>query len=215
MLTGKPGTGKTMAAEAIGFDLGKPLLVVNVAELMSKWVGETGKNIEKIFARAKSKDAVLVFDEAEGLFGSRTNDSGGSTSRHDTLNVGLLLQFIENFAGICIVITNLKGAIDEAFFRRFRFVLEFEMPNAASREKIWKITIPKQCPLAKDVNFKELASRYEMSGGGIKNAILRAATAAALRQESSSQVTMEDFVTACKAEEEKLGGKKVMASIYS
>ena len=94
-----------------------------MAELVSKWVGETGKNINKIFANAKSKDAILVFDEAEGLFGSRQS-SGGSTSRHDNLNVGLLLQYIENFSGICVVITNMKESIDEAFFRRFRFVLE-------------------------------------------------------------------------------------------
>ena len=81
-----------------------------MAELVSKWVGETGKNINKIFANAKSKDAILVFDEAEGLFGSRQS-SGGSTSRHDNLNVGLLLQYIENFTGICVVITNMKESI--------------------------------------------------------------------------------------------------------
>jgi len=203
-----------MAAEAIGFDLGRPLLVVNVAELVSKWVGETGKNITKIFDQAKSKDAVLVFDEAEGLFGSRKS-GGASTSRHDNLNVGLLLQYIENFSGVCVVITNMKESIDEAFFRRFRFVLEFKMPTAVEREAIWKITLPEQCPISKDVNFKELAQRYEMSGGGVKNALLRAATAAALRDAGNNKLTQADLKKACDAEEEKLGGKNAMLNMYS
>ena len=215
MLHGVPGTGKTMAAEAIGFDLGRPLLVVNVAELVSKWVGETGSNIKKIFASAKSKDAVLVFDEAESLFGSRQSSSGGSTSRHDNLNVGLLLQYIENFTGVCVVITNMKDSIDEAFFRRFRFVLEFKLPDAEAREKIWKSTCPDQCPISKDVDFGELARRYAMSGGGVKNSLLRAATTAALRDGGKHELTMADLKEACKGEEEKMGNKAQDLTMYS
>mmetsp|Transcript_16708 Transcript_16708/g.19244 ORF Transcript_16708/g.19244 Transcript_16708/m.19244 type:complete len:1183 (+) Transcript_16708:634-4182(+) len=215
MLHGVPGTGKTMAAEAIGFDLGRPLLVVNVAELVSKWVGETGSNIKKIFANAKSKDAVLVFDEAESLFGSRQSSSGGSTSRHDNLNVGLLLQYIENFTGICVVITNMKDSIDEAFFRRFRFVLEFKLPDAVAREKIWKSTCPDQCPISKDVDFGELARRYAMSGGGVKNSLLRAATTAALRDGGKHELTMADLKEACEGEEGKMGNKAQDLTMYS
>ena len=203
---GVSGTGKTMAAETIGFDLGRPLLVVNVAELVSKWVGETGKNITQIFSTAKAKDAILVFDEAEGLFGSRKSN-GGSTSRHDNLNVGLLLQYIESFAGICVVITNMKESLDEAFFRRFRFVLEFKMPSVEEREKIWKVTLPEQCPIANDVDFGELARRYELSGGGVKNSLLRAATMAALRDGGKNILTMGDLKAACEAEEGKTGNK--------
>jgi SpoVK/Ycf46/Vps4 family AAA+-type ATPase len=193
MFTGKPGTGKTMAAEAIGYEIGSPLLVVNVAELVSKWVGETGKNIEGIFADASKKDAVLVFDEAEGLLGSRRDD-GASTSRHDNMNVGLLLHYIENFNGICIVITNLKDAIDEAFFRRFRFVLDFEEPDAAAREQIWKRMVPENCPLDPKVSFRDLANRFNLCGGNIKQALLRAATKAALRTDGKKRVvTMKDL----------------------
>lgn len=181
---------------------------------MSKWVGETGKNIDSIFASAKAKSAVLVFDEAEGLFGSRKS-SGGSTSRHDNLNVGLLLQKIEHFEGICVVITNMKEMIDEAFFRRFRFVLEFKMPNAEEREAIWKATLPEQCPISEDVDFRALARQYEMSGGGIKNALLRAATAAALREEGKSILTQDDLKTACEAEESKQGNKSAAMNMYS
>mmetsp|Transcript_25098 Transcript_25098/g.53407 ORF Transcript_25098/g.53407 Transcript_25098/m.53407 type:complete len:568 (+) Transcript_25098:2-1705(+) len=212
---GAPGTGKTMAAEAIGFDLGRPLLVVNVAELVSKWVGETGKNISKIFATAKSKDAILVFDEAEGLFGSRKSSSSESAGRHDNLNVGLLLQLIENFSGICVVITNMKDSIDEAFFRRFRFVLEFKLPSAGEREKIWRITLPEQCPVAKDVDFGLLSRTYAMSGGGVKNALLRAATMAALREDGKNVLTMEDLRVACEAEEGKVDSKSNSLGMYS
>lgn len=157
-----------------------------------------------------------MFDEAEGLFGSRSSSSSGSTSRHDDLNVGLLLQLIEGFSGICVVITNMKSRIDEAFFRRFRFVLEFKLPNAAEREKIWKLSLPAQCPVAKDVDFGELARRYEaMSGGGVKNALLRAATMAALRVDGKHEVTMKDLTDACEAEEGKTGDKLASVSMYS
>lgn len=208
LFTGPPGVGKTLAAEAIGFDLGRPLMVVNVAELVSKWVGETGKNIDAVFADAKKRDAVLVFDEAEGMFASREIQGSTSGSRHDNLNVGILLQHMETFNGVCIAITNTKDAIDEAFFRRFRFVLEFEMPDRDERERIWKAMVPKNCPLAEDVSLGTLASRYEMmNGGSIKNALFRAATTAALRLDPSDRVvSMRDLDKACAAEMSKKGG---------
>jgi len=203
-----------MAAEAVGFDLGKPLLVVNVAELISKWVGESGKNIETVFKDAKAKDAVLVFDEAESLFGSRGSGQS-SSSRHGTMNVGLLLQYIENFSGVCIVITNMKDAIDEAFFRRFRFVVNFEMPDAELREKIWQSLVPKECPVDKGVSFHALAQRYDtMTGGDIKTAVLRAATRAALRPESQT-LTLKDFELACDAEQEERQGQGNHRLMYS
>jgi SpoVK/Ycf46/Vps4 family AAA+-type ATPase len=158
---------------------------------------------------------VLVFDEAEGLFGARAQGSS-SAGRHDTMNVGLLLQYIEHHPGVCIVITNMKEAIDDAFFRRFRFVLDFEMPDASQREALWKLLIPKECPLASDVSLCDLASRYEMCGGDIKNALLRAATAAALRsEEMERKVTMNDLTSACDAETLKTGDKKRAMTMYS
>lgn len=132
------------------------------------------------------------------------------------MNVGLLLQYIENFPGVCIVITNMKDAIDEAFFRRFRYVLDFDLPDAATREEIWKRTVPKACPLAKDVSFDELARRYAMSGGNIKNALLRAATTAALKPNVKEQVvTMNDLDKACSAEMEMRGNRQGQSNMYA
>ncbi len=214
LFTGPPGCGKTMAAEAIGFDLGRPLKVINCSELMSKWVGETGKNIQAVFDEAKGVDAVMVFDEAEGLFGSR-DDSGGSTSRHDTLNVGILLHHIETFPGVCVVITNLKQKIDEAFFRRFKFVLDFTLPNAENRKKIWRLLIPPECPLSKDVDFDELGRLYEMSGGAIKSAVFRACTRAALKIAEKRVVTMADLTFAGREEMKKEGKSGVVMGMYN
>lgn len=205
LFTGLPGTGKTMAAEAIGFELGRPLLVVNVAELVSKWVGDTAKNIKAVFVDAKKRDAILVFDEGEALFSRRCGDTSSSTARHDTMNVALLLQSIEQFPGVCIVITNQKHIIDEAFFRRFRLVLDFGKPDIAAREKMWKMLVPKDTPLSSDVSFSDLAARFELCGGDMKNAFLCAATQAALRPTAANRIlTTDDLVRACQAEQRKL-----------
>jgi SpoVK/Ycf46/Vps4 family AAA+-type ATPase len=118
LLSGISGGGKSLSAQAVAFELGKPLKVVNCSNLLSKWVGESSKNIEAVFTDATNNDAVLVFDEAEALFGTRAGS--GDASRHDTMNVGLLLHHMETFNGVVMVITNMKQAIDEAFFRRFR-----------------------------------------------------------------------------------------------
>lgn len=193
-----------MAAEAIGFDTGSPLMVVNTAELVNKYVGETGKNIVSIFRDAKRKGAILVFDEGEGLFGSRSTGSPSSSGRHDNINVGLLLQYIESFGGVCIVITNHQEAIDEAFFRRFHFVVKFELPGPRLREQIWKSMIPKECPLSADVSLSTLANRYELCGGDIKSALLRAASRAALRFEEKCRiVSMKDLEESCQEETSK------------
>ena len=206
LFTGPPGVGKIMAAEAIGFELGRPLLVVNVAELVSKWVGEMGKNIKAVFVDAKKRDAILVFDEAEAIFGHRSDNSSSSTARHDIMNVGLLLQSIEHFPGICIVITNQKHVIDEAFFRRFRLVLDFDKPDRLAREKMWKLLVPADTPLSSDVSFCDLAHRFELCGGDMKNAFLCAATQAALRTDATKRiVTMGDLERACHAEQNKMG----------
>jgi len=201
---GPSGTGKSLAAEAISFDIGNPLMVVNTSELVNKYVGETGKNIASVFRDAKQKGAVLVFDEGEALFGHRGTGGGSSVSRHDDLNVGLLLQHIEQFSGVCIIITNHSEAIDEAFFRRFQYVLKFEPPTARLREQLWRSIIPKECPLAPDVSLKTLASRFEMCGGNIKSALLRAASRAALRAtEKDRVVRMKDLEDSCQEELQK------------
>lgn len=206
LFTGPPGCGKTLGAEAIGFDLGRPLKVVNCSELMSKWVGESGKNIQAVFDEAKANDAVLVFDEAEGLFGSR--DSNNNDSRHDTLNVGILLHHIETHPGVCIVITNLKEKIDKAFFRRFKFVLDFTLPNQKEREQILKLLIPKECPISSCVDLT-LLSKFELSGGNLKSAIFRAATRCALKPNPEDRkLTMEDLRFSLREEEKKEKGER-------
>lgn len=211
LLTGDSGCGKTLTASVIGYELGKPLKMVNAAELMSKWVGETAKNIEAVFASAKNEDAVLVFDEAEGIFGARDSDA----SRHDTVNVGVLLQHIENFKGICVVITNLKDRIDSAFFRRFRFILNFEKPDPKLRKRLWRTIVPEECPVSADVNYDVLADRYETTGGQIKQIVLRAATRAALRSEPEKRkLFMADLEKSCKEEEDKSGNKGTSAGMY-
>jgi SpoVK/Ycf46/Vps4 family AAA+-type ATPase len=180
--------------------------VVNTAQLISKWMGEAEKNIQAVFEDAEKSNAVLLFDEAEGLFGSRT--SSELSNRTYTMCTGLLLQHIENHAGICIVVTNMKEMIDEAFLRRFRFVLHFEIPNNGQREHIWKAMIPEECPLALDVSVRDLA-KYELAGGDIKNALLHAATRAALRGDNEdNKLTMDDLVFACDAELAKKNEQK-------
>lgn len=203
-----------MAAEAISFDLGVHLMVVNAAEVVNKYVGETGKNISALFREAQQKGSVLVFDEGEGLFGSRSSTSS-SASRHDNLNVGLLLQQIESFAGVCIVITNRPSCIDDAFFRRFDYVVKFEKPSPRVRERIWAALLPKECPLGPAVNLSTLANRYELSGGDIKSALFRAASQAALRKADVDRILrMQDLEDACQEEIEKRAGKNGHFGMY-
>jgi len=172
--------------------------VVNCGELLSKWVGESTKNIDAIFEEARHSDAILVFDEAEGLFGTRTAMST-STDRYANVDVGVLLYHIERFPGIIILTTNLIDNIDKAFFRRLRFVLHFDIPSFKLRAKLWKLLIPEETPLADNVNFEQLA-HHEMSGGNVKSAVFRAASRAALRPEEDRKLTMKDLEEA--AEEE-------------
>ena len=205
---GLPGTGKTMAAEAIGFDIGRPLLVVNCAQLVDKYVGESAKNIEKVFVEAKAQEAVLVFDEAEGLFAERSGDSG-STSRHDSMNVGVLLHHMETFGGVCIAITNRYAQVDAAFHRRFKFILEFAMPDATTRAALWRLLVPKDAPTADDVDFAELGQRFVLSGGSIKSAVFRAAVNAALHPEQEKRrLTMEALCASAREEADKAGDGK-------
>jgi len=215
---GQPGTGKTLAAEAIGFDLGKPLKLVNCAQLLSKWVGDTPKNIDALFQEAKSTDAVLVFDDAEGLFGVRSGSADSACARYANVDVSLLLYHIEKFSGVVILSTNLVKNIDPAFFRRMRFVLEFPIPSFSLRQQLWSHLLPKEMPRTKDIDFDKLAHDFTFAGGNIKSAILRAATRAALRPEKTRLVTMADLVQAAEEEMKKTGeaeGRERAAHMYT
>eukprot|EP00800_Vazella_pourtalesii_P010699 TRINITY_DN2610_c0_g4_i1.p1 TRINITY_DN2610_c0_g4~~TRINITY_DN2610_c0_g4_i1.p1 ORF type:complete len:970 (-),score=246.43 TRINITY_DN2610_c0_g4_i1:85-2994(-) len=201
LMHGKPGTGKSHAAEAIGYEVGKPLKVVNCGELLSKWVGESTKNIDSLFEESKNIDAILLFDDCDGLFGSRTN-MGSSTDRYANVDVGVLLYHIERFPGIVIMTTNVIENLDKAFYRRFRYMLHFESPKQTDRAKLWKLLIPRETPIEGKIDF-DLLSTHEMTGGSIKNCIFRAAARAALRPVPKRKITTEDLMSAAISEIDK------------
>jgi SpoVK/Ycf46/Vps4 family AAA+-type ATPase len=180
---GPPGTGKTICAEAIANALGMKLLVVNYAEAESMWVGETPKNIAGAFRSAFEQNAVLFFDEADSIAARRSSSAGVPYEREANLVVNVLLRELEAFNGIVIFATNLAANFDPAFERRIRTHVRFDMPGVEEREEIWRVQIhPKKTPIAPDVNFRALSERYDVSGGDIKNAVLKAASAAAAEQ---------------------------------
>jgi SpoVK/Ycf46/Vps4 family AAA+-type ATPase len=175
---GPPGTGKTMVATLIAKELGLELFRVDLSRVVSKWVGETEKNLGRAFDEAKTSQAVLLFDEADALFAKRT-DVKSSNDRYANLEVNYLLQRLEAFEGVVLLTTNNQSSIDDAFRRRLRFRIEFPAPDADERELLWRAMLPPEVPVASDVQFAALAERYEMTGGFIKNAVVRAAYLAA------------------------------------
>ncbi|MEV4052801.1 ATP-binding protein [Amycolatopsis sp. NPDC049688] len=177
LFTGEPGTGKTMSAEIVTGMLGLELLKVDLAQVVSKWVGETEKNMETVFRRAEESHAVLLFDEADALFGKRGEVRHG-TDRYANLEVGYLLQRLEASDGLVILTSNLKENIDPAFTRRFHFVVHFPRPGAGERRRLWRLAFPPEAPLATDVDFDVLA-RLDMTGASIAAAARTAALAAA------------------------------------
>lgn len=177
---GPPGTGKTICAEAIAHALGRKLLVVDYAEAESMWIGETPKNIVATFRAASEQNAVLFFDEADAIASRRSTGQATRYERESNLTVNVLLRELEAFNGIVIFATNLAANFDPAFERRIRTHVLFEMPGAEERARIWQLQIhPRKTPLGPDVDFQAVAERYTMSGGDIKNAVIKAAAAAA------------------------------------
>jgi SpoVK/Ycf46/Vps4 family AAA+-type ATPase len=207
---GPPGTGKTICAEAIATALGKTLLSVRYAEMESMWAGETPKNVAAVFRMAAEQNAVLFFDEADAIASRRTTGNAQAYQRESNTVVNVLLKELEAFNGVVIFATNLAVNFDPAFERRIRTHVRFEMPGVDEREQIWRVQLhPLRTPLAADVNFRELAERYEVSGGDIKNAVLKAATMAAAEDgnDFGKRITQSHFVTAM---DEVVGGKSVM-----
>ncbi|MEO7964123.1 MAG: ATP-binding protein, partial [Gemmatimonadaceae bacterium] len=177
---GPPGTGKTICAEAIAHALHKSLMVVNYAEVESMWMGETPKNVAAVFRAAEEKDAVLFFDEADAIAARRAAGATFRQERESNTTVNVLLRELELFNGVVIFATNLAANFDPAFERRIRTHVLFDMPGVEERERIWRVQLhPTRTPLADDVDFGALATRYAVSGGDIKNAVLKAATSAA------------------------------------
>jgi SpoVK/Ycf46/Vps4 family AAA+-type ATPase len=177
---GPPGTGKTICAEAIAHALGRRLLVVRYAEVESMWMGETPKNVSAVFRLAREENAVVLFDEADAIASRRSASLELGFLREANTVVNVLLKELETFDGVVIFATNLAANFDPAFERRIRTHVLFEMPGVDEREQIWRVQMhPTLTPLAGDVDLRVLAETYEVSGGDIRNAVLKAAMAAA------------------------------------
>src|SRR5215468_9016386 len=198
---GPPGTGKTICAEAVAHALHLKLLVVDYAEAESMWVGETPKNITRIFRAAADQDAVLFFDEADAIATRRSIAASSPHDREMNLTVNVLLRELEAFNGIVIFATNLAANFDPAFERRIRTHVLFEMPGLEERVRIWQLQIhPTKTPLARDVDFQRLAEQHVVSGGDIKNAVIKAASAAAAEPgvDTEKRITQRHFENAMK-----------------
>jgi SpoVK/Ycf46/Vps4 family AAA+-type ATPase len=207
---GPPGTGKTICAEAIANSLGRQLLVVRYAELESMWMGETSKNVAAIFRTAREEQAVLLFDEADAIATRRSTSVDSGAQRESNSVVNVLLQELERYTGVVIFATNLAANFDPAFGRRIRTHVLFELPGETERAQIWKVQLhPSRTPLAPDVDFNALAHRYEVSGGDIQNAVLKAALAAAAEPiaDSSKKIHQRHFQAGI---EEVVASKRVM-----
>ncbi len=187
LFAGPPGTGKTLLACALANELGKVLYRVDLSRIVDKYIGETEKNLGRIFDEAAKAQAIILFDEADSLFAKRT-EVKSSNDRYANLEINFLLQKLESYNGITILTTNLSKSIDEAFRRRLRFIIDFPMPDVPSRVALWKRMMPPSAPLSEDIRWSWLARTFEMSGGYIRNAVLKAAiTASAAHQPISMQ----------------------------
>ena len=190
LFSGPPGTGKTMCASVIARELDMELFRVDLSRVVSKWIGETEKNLAKVFDEAQRSHAVILFDEADSLFAKRT-EVKSSVDRYANLEVNFLLQKMESFSGITILTSNLEDSIDSAFKRRLTFRIRFEKPDATARASLWQKMFPPSCELHPDVDFAELGRRYEISGGNIRNAAIRAAFLAASEKHAIDMETLD------------------------
>jgi ATPase family associated with various cellular activities (AAA)/Winged helix domain, variant len=201
LFAGPPGTGKTMAASVLARELGRELHRVDLSRVVDKYVGETEKNLGRIFDAAQRANAILLFDEADSLFGKRTAVQS-SNDRYANLETNYLLQRIEEHPGVSILTTNNVQNIDEAFARRIPFRVHFPFPDGATRAEIWRRSFPDRMPRQGEIDFQRLGEAFELSGGHIKSAVVRAAFEAAA---TGQPVTVETLVRAVRAEFETMG----------
>ncbi len=201
ILAGPPGTGKTMVAQLLAKEIGFDLYRIDVSQIVNKYIGETEKNLARLFDEAENSHAVLFFDEADSLFSKRT-DVKSSNDRYANLEVNYLLQRMEIYDGVTLLATNLEQGLDEAFKRRVRFSVQFELPSEVERNRLWQSMFPVETPLAPGIDWTTLAAKFEMSGGYIKKAVLRAAL---LAIEERRAVTMTDLMEAARQEYREMG----------
>ena len=178
LFAGSPGTGKTMCAQVIAHELNMELYKINLSQIVSKYIGETEKNLRALFMEAKNASCILFFDECDALFGKRS-EVKDAHDRNANVEVAYLLQQIEEFDGVCILATNLIGNIDAAFMRRITYVVHFPFPDPAAREAIYRVMIPKDAPVDSSIDWRFLGEKFELSGGHIKNIVMSAAFMAA------------------------------------
>ncbi len=201
LFAGLSGTGKTMAAEIIATELGLDLYKIDLATVVSKYIGETEKNLDKIFKEAEDSNSILFFDEADAIFGKRS-EVRDSHDRYANIEIAYLLQKMEEYQGIVILATNLRKNLDEAFARRIHFSVEFPFPEEEDRYRIWQKAFPKAAPLSEDINLAFMARQFKITGGNIKNIVLSAAFLAA---EDLGTITMQHLIRATKREYQKMG----------
>jgi ATPase family associated with various cellular activities (AAA) len=201
LFSGPPGTGKTMAAEVIANELQLDLYRIDLSQVVSKYIGETEKNLHQIFMEAQTGNAILFFDEADALFGKRS-EVRDAHDRYANIEVGYLLQKMEEYEGVAILATNLSQHIDEAFLRRMHFIVEFPFPDHEYRKRIWQVIFPREAPLAQEVDFEVLAREIKLAGGNINNIALAAAFYAA---GNGRVIQMPHLWQAARREHQKLG----------
>ncbi|WP_432947693.1 ATP-binding protein [Kribbella sp. CA-253562] len=201
LFAGPPGTGKTMAVEAVAGELGLDVYTVELASVVDKYIGETEKNLERIFDQAERINGVLFFDEADALFGKRSEVSD-ARDRYANVEVAYLLQRMEAFNGLAVLATNLRVNLDEAFTRRLDVVVEFPLPGKEERLNLWRRSFAAAVPVSDDLDFEFCAASFEMSGGDIRNVAMSAAYLAA---DAERAVTMADVILAIQREYRKLG----------
>ena len=176
LFVGEPGTGKTFCGEILAAELGLTLLEVSIPDVLSKWVGETEKRVSDVFREARARQAVLLFDEADSLLASRIKVES-SSDRYSNVQVNVLLQEIDRFEGVLVLTTNLERNMDEALRRRILYKITFPFPDASLRAQLWQRIVPPELPLAEPLDYQALGRNFELAGGHIRNAVLRAAFA--------------------------------------
>jgi hypothetical protein len=201
LFSGPSGTGKTLSAEVLAKELGLDLYRVDLSCVVSKYIGETEKNLSQVFDDAQMSNAILFFDEADALFGKRS-EVKDAHDRYANIEVNYLLQRVEEYEGVVILASNLSKNIDSAFIRRMRFCIELPFPDKEHRQRIWRGVFPAQAPLSEDVDFDFLARKFKLAGGNIRNIALAAAFSAA---DNGGTIGMEHLMLGLKREYQKLG----------
>jgi SpoVK/Ycf46/Vps4 family AAA+-type ATPase len=190
-----------MAAEVVARELGLDLFTIDLSSVISKYIGETEKNLERIFTAAAQASAVLMFDEADALFGKRS-EVRDSHDRYANIETSYLLQRIEQYDGVAILTTNLREHLDAAFTRRLQFIVDFPFPDETHRRQIWERCFPKDAPRADHIDFERLGREFRLSGGNIKNCVLHAAF---LAVEERAPIGMSHLLRAVRREHHKAG----------